>query len=96
MSVQLADINAQSDYKRDSKLARNEANVADMNAIFDSKRCVSLKSLAVTGKDLIAEGMKPGPGIGDVLEAMLDDVVENPEHNEREFLLSMFHDTINK
>lgn len=96
MSVQLADINAQSDYKRDSKLARNEANVADMNAIFDSKRCVSLKSLAVTGKDLIAEGMKPGPGIGDVLEAMLDEVVENPEHNEREFLLSMFHDTINK
>ena len=49
--------------------------------------CLSLKTLAVTGNDLIEAGIKPGKEIGLHLARMLDDVLEHPEHNTREYLL---------
>ena len=49
--------------------------------------CLSLKELAVTGKDLIADGMKPGQEIGEVLQELLMEVLEHPEKNEKETLL---------
>ena len=49
--------------------------------------CISLKSLAVTGQDLLAAGMKPGPKLGEVLGHMLEIVLEFPEFNTREYLL---------
>ncbi len=53
-------------------------------------QCVSLKTLAVTGKDLISEaGMLSGPEIGKVLHQLLDIVIEDPEQNERENLLKL-------
>ena len=48
---------------------------------------MSLKMLAVTGKDLIATGMKPGKEIGQMLEHFLDLVLEHPELNQKEELL---------
>lgn len=50
--------------------------------------CTSLKTLAVTGNDLIALGMKPGKQIGETLQTLLDLVLEHPERNQKEFLLS--------
>jgi len=49
--------------------------------------CVSLKQLAVNGKDLISLGVKPGKEIGKVLELLLEDVLTHPENNSRELLL---------
>lgn len=88
--VQEADISAQSEYKKDTKLANLEANRKDYEEICAKKQCVSKAALAVTGKDLIACGMKPGKEIGAVLDAMLQDVIESPEHNEKEYLLKKF------
>ena len=50
--------------------------------------CLSLKTLAVNGQDLIALGMRPGPALGTILSALLDDVVEGRLPNEREALLN--------
>ncbi len=88
--VQEADISAQSEYKKDTKLANLEANRKDYEEICAKKQCVSKATLAVTGKDLIACGMKPGKEIGAVLDAMLQEVIESPEHNEKEYLLKKF------
>ncbi len=88
--VQEADISAQSEYKKDTKLANLEENRKDYEEICAKKQCVSKATLAVTGKDLIACGMKPGKEIGAVLDAMLQDVIESPEHNEKEYLLKKF------
>ncbi|MBQ3036129.1 MAG: CCA tRNA nucleotidyltransferase [Lachnospiraceae bacterium] len=88
--VQEADISAQSEYKKDTKLANLEANRKDYEEICAKKQCVSKATLAVSGKDLIACGMKPGKEIGAVLDAMLQDVIESPEHNEKEYLLKKF------
>lgn len=46
--------------------------------------CLSLKDLAVSGKDLIADGMTPGPDIGRVLEHLLELVLDYPEKNEHD------------
>lgn len=88
--VQEADISAQSEYKKDTKLANLEANRKDYEEICAKKQCVSKATLAVSGKDLIACGMKPGKEIGAVLDTMLQDVIESPEHNEKEYLLKKF------
>lgn len=49
--------------------------------------CLSLKELELSGADLRADGMKPGPGMGQVLQLLLDQVLEFPERNNRELLL---------
>lgn len=49
--------------------------------------CMSLKELAVSGKDLIADGMQPGPQLGAVLEELLQLVLEEPQKNDRALLL---------
>ena len=55
--------------------------------ILAKKQCVSLKELAVTGKDLIAAGIQPGPEIGRILNELLEMVIEDPELNEKVILL---------
>lgn len=49
--------------------------------------CLSLKEMALTGKDLIADGMQPGPQVGTVLQKLLFEVLEFPERNTAEYLL---------
>ena len=86
--VQRADTLAQSEYKREEKLA----NIAEVSRIFDGiierEECLCLKDLAVNGKDLIDFGMKPGKEIGEILNGFLEMVIENPELNEKEILLN--------
>ena len=60
LKVQRADNLAQSMYLREEKLERIEAVEKLYHEIMEKHQCVSLKTLAVTGRDLIAEGMKPG------------------------------------
>jgi tRNA nucleotidyltransferase (CCA-adding enzyme) len=43
-------------------------------------------ALAINGNDLITLGMKPGPGLGEVLRRLTDDVIEDPTLNEPETL----------
>ena len=88
--VKRADIGAQSDHLRESKLKYVDAYEAVYNQIMENGDCLSLKELAVTGGDLISAGMKPGKELGDVLERMLQDVLENPEWNKKEILLNRF------
>mgnify|MGYP000735571492 FL=1 len=57
--------------------------------ILRRQECVSIRSLAVSGKDLIDAGMKPGREIGETLNRFLEIVLENPEKNTKEYLLSL-------
>jgi tRNA nucleotidyltransferase (CCA-adding enzyme) len=49
---------------------------------------LTLKDLAVKGQDLIDAGVRPGPEVGETLQRLLDDVLDDPAHNTREYLLS--------
>ena len=55
----------------------------------DAGDCWSLKTLAVTGNDLIRAGKQPGPEIGRTLTRLLSEVIEHPEHNTKEKLLTL-------
>ena len=85
-----ADILAQSEYRKIEKLVNLERVHQVYDEILKRKDCISLKNLQVTGKDLIAAGMDPGKKIGEILNQMLEDVLETPEHNEREYLLKTY------
>lgn len=50
--------------------------------------CLSLKEMKLNGNDLIADGMKPGPEVGELLNRLLFEVLEQPERNERGYLLA--------
>lgn len=85
--INLADTLAQSDYLRKEKLEKLDALKALYQEILRDKECLTLKDLAVNGQDLMAAGVQPGKQIGQILNAMLQDVLEYPEHNDKEHLL---------
>jgi tRNA nucleotidyltransferase (CCA-adding enzyme) len=62
--------------------------------IVANEECVSLKELYINGKDLIAIGLKPGPELGEILNSLLAAVLEEPQLNETNILLSMAKDLI--
>lgn len=55
--------------------------------IREREECTSLKDLAVNGSDLIAVGFTPGKELGEVLNQLLAEVIEEPEKNTKETLL---------
>ena len=88
-AVHRADISAQSDYMREEKLRK----FSYIEELYDTVRsqgdAVSLKDLAITGRDLIAQVMKPGREIGAVLQSLLEQVLEDPSLNTPEQLLEI-------
>lgn len=88
LEVQKADMLAQSMYKREEKIKRLEGVAECYSEICEKKQCVSLRGLAVTGRDLIAAGYSPGKEIGLTLQELLETVLEKPELNKKEILLS--------
>ena len=87
LALQTADTLAQSDYMRAGKLKRIEDLRAIADDIRESGEAVNLKGLAVDGNDLKAIGYKPGRTLGAALKKLLDDVLEDPSLNTREYLL---------
>lgn len=84
-----ADICAQSEYRRQDKLDQIQALKEAYNGVIERKECVSLKTLSVTGSDLINIGYKPGREIGAELSRLLDIVLDDPSKNTKETLLSI-------
>ena len=89
LEVQRADMLAQSTYKREEKAARLEGVNECYRKILEEGQCVSLKSMAVRGRDLIAAGYAPGPELGEILDRLLEHVLEHPEDNEKDRLLAL-------
>lgn len=87
LQVKEADTVAQSLYEREEKLEWIAKVEKLYREILKDRECLSLKDLAVTGRDLIRAGCAPGPELGRILNEMLQDVLEHPEHNNKEYLL---------
>lgn len=85
-----ADLSGQSEYKREEKFERLNVNKKDYDSIIQKKQCVELKDMAVTGSDLIKNGMNPGPEIGKILNEMLMEIIDDPDKNDREYLLTKY------
>lgn len=92
--VKRADILAQSMYKREEKLERLENLKLQFDQIKASEQCFCLRDLAVSGKDLIEIGVKPGPDLGKRLNELLELVIDEPELNTKEKLISIAKERI--
>ena len=89
-TVRRADIAAQSDYMREEKLAKVAYIEQLYREVLSHKDAVTLKDLAISGSDLIAEGMPPGRQIGETLSALLERVLDDPSLNTREILIKLY------
>ncbi len=87
-AVKRADILAQSQYCRQEKLDKVDRWQECYEELLRQQQCVSLKTLAVTGGDLIQAGWKPGRQLGEILQKLLELVLEDPECNTKERLLA--------
>jgi len=87
LEVQRADLSGQSNYQLEEKQTRISDAESLYNEILEDRQALSIKDLAVNGKDLISIGVNPGPELGDILSKLLDYVLDNPEENTREALI---------
>ncbi len=87
LAVQTADILAQSEWYREEKLERIRQVEGLMRKILEERQCISLKDLAVGGNDLLALGVPKGPEVGRLLNLALEEVLEEPARNTREYLM---------
>ena len=88
LEVKAADLAAQSDYQRTEKREWLERLRGLYEEIEREGNCLTIKDLAVNGRDLIQAGITPGPQLGLALQQLLEIVLEDPEKNTREYLLS--------
>ena len=96
LEVCSADSMGKNAYARETylpKLAQVEAYYKEIREAGD---CVSLKTLAINGGDLIAVGMKPGRELGICLQKCLQLVLEAPEKNTKEDLLQYYSEILKK
>jgi poly(A) polymerase/tRNA nucleotidyltransferase (CCA-adding enzyme) len=86
-------------------LSRGDARVVDQNRvvreritrILESDAAFAIKDLAIGGADIMRVlGMEEGPGVGAVLKRLFDSVLEHPEWNSREKLISLLEEMGNK
>lgn len=86
LAVRLADTKAQSVYQKRDKVE----NIIKMRELYQETlvkgHCVTLRDLAVSGKDLMAIGMKPGHELGTMLQELLEWVIDDPDCNKKEIL----------
>lgn len=87
LEIKRADLTAQSMYQREEKMARFLKVEALYHEILEKNQCTSLKTLKISGDDLIHLGVPKGRRIGEILHGLLEDALQTPEHNERQYLL---------
>lgn len=94
--INRADISAKNPAKTLEKYkSLNEAKQI-YQEILDQGECVSLKELCINGKDLIAAGFKPGKELGVLLDHLLAAVLEHPELNQKDTLIEIAKEKLQK
>jgi tRNA nucleotidyltransferase (CCA-adding enzyme) len=89
ITLQMADVLAQSDYMRDEKLSNIRDLEKSFRVIIEREDALTVKDLKINGGDLISMGVKPGPLMGQILNALLEEVVKIPSLNDRTVLIEM-------
>jgi tRNA nucleotidyltransferase (CCA-adding enzyme) len=60
-----------------------------LREIEKSREAFSMRDLAVNGKDLMKAGIQPGPGMGRILEGLLERVLDEPGLNQKNILIRL-------
>ena len=91
----LADVKAQSPYQKREKIE----NIVEMRQLYQEiikkQECVTLRQLAVGGRELMDLGMKPGRELGSMLSELLEYVLDDPARNDKEILCAYVKNKLN-
>ena len=87
--LQIADVMSQNPDYRLNKLDTIDKARSLYYEIVSQQHCVSLKTLAISGSDLISIGFQPGKEIGMKLNSLLELVIEHPELNKKDTLMQL-------
>lgn len=85
--INRADAKAQAKHQIAERLERTDMLEAKTKEIISKNECFSKKSLAISGKDLIALGVPEGRKIGIVIDRLLNEVVDQKTVNIKSALL---------
>lgn len=86
LELQKADMmGSKDDYDLSSLIERENK----INDIINSKEVYEKKQLAIDGKDVIKLGYKQGKIIGEILDYLLEEVLEDPGLNDKETLIKI-------
>lgn len=82
-----ADLSVQDAYQLEKRLAalRDSQDLAE--TILSRQDCLTLRDLAVNGKDLLSLGYHPDPALGKTLSFLLEKVLSGTLENDRDILL---------
>lgn len=94
--VRYSDILAQNPDMAGEKIARLDRGILLWRQVEASGAALTLKELEVTGRDVMALGVAPGPEVGAYLRRALEWVLECPDCNNKETLLDYLRDEIGK
>lgn len=89
LKVRKADILAQNPDTQKERLKELRELEKIYEQILTKEQAVSVKELAIDGRDLLSVGVKQGKQIGEILNSLLDIVLEEPEKNTKETLLAL-------
>ena len=92
LEVKQADMLAKSTFNREEKQNHLQEVCKLYDKILEENNCLSLKQLAMDGKDLISLGMKPGKELGEILQILFEYVLENPDKNTKQDLIEYLRD----
>lgn len=94
LAVKRADTYGQSLQNREEKFAYIDSLEEMYHQILEQEDCLSIKDLKINGKDLIGMGVPQGQKIGQILKTVFDEVVDQPDLNDREYLLNRVKDML--
>lgn len=86
LEIKQADLLAQSYYKREEKQATLDQIKEIYQTIQKKKQCVSLKTLSISGKELMELGIPQGKELGNILNQLLSEVLDEPDKNNISYL----------
>ena len=92
LALERGDTLAHAPHCRPPRLERLERGEQLLEQVLQERDCISLRELAVDGKDLLALGFSPGPALGAALGFLLEEVVEGRLENQRDSLLAALNE----
>lgn len=87
MELECADVKSQNPRYTRERLDNIAAFGQTVDQVLAEKQCFSLKHLAINGWDLMELGIPRGPQIGQILKALLQQVLEGELANDKQSLL---------
>jgi len=92
IALRIADMGGNA--KKSGSTVPLEALLDRVDEVIAKDTALSVKDLAIGGHELIEIGVPKGPGIGRILRALLEIVLDDPDANNEETMMAKAHDLL--